>query len=118
VDDESADGFIDLVQFYKDQKKTEQRASKEEGPRSQVDTKTRTQATINIAGTKQHIPFGENMVEQSKTELTLKDKLEALAPSHQAFMSDFLKLNGNDRDLMVNLGNILLTVFKQRDVKF
>jgi hypothetical protein len=48
----------------------------------------------------------------------LRDKLEALSPSHKAFMSDFLNLNGNDRDLMVNLGNILLNVFKQRDVKF
>jgi transcriptional regulator with XRE-family HTH domain len=118
VDDESADSFIGLVQFYKDQKMTEQRSSQEEGPRSQVDTKTRTQATINIAGKKQQMPFGETMVGQPKTELTLRDKLEALSPSHKAFMSDFLNLNGNDRDLMVNLGNILLNVFKQRDVKF
>lgn len=118
VDDESADSFISLVQFYKDQKMTEQRASQEEGPRSQVDTKTRTQATINIAGKKQQMPFGETVVGQPKTELTLRDKLEALSPSHKAFMSDFLNLNGNDRDLMVNLGNILLNVFKQRDVKF
>jgi hypothetical protein len=64
------------------------------------------------------MPFGETMVGQPKTELTLRDKLEALSPSHKAFMSDFLNLNGNDRDLMVNLGNILLNVFKQRDVKF
>ncbi len=119
VEDDSADDFIDLVQFYKDQKLTEQRASsREDVGRPGADAKTKTHATINIGGSRQKMPFGETMTGQVKTELTLRDKLEALSPSHKAFMSDFLNLNGNDRDLMVNMGNILLSVFKQRDVKF
>lgn len=119
VEDESADSFISLVQFYKDQKLTEQRSSaREDVGRPGADAKTKTHATINIGGSRQKMPFGETMTGQVKTELTLRDKLEALSPSHKAFMSDFLNLNGNDRDLMVNMGNILLSVFKQRDVKF
>jgi transcriptional regulator with XRE-family HTH domain len=119
VEDESADSFISLVQFYKDQKLTEQRVSaRDDVGRPGADAKTKTHATINIGGSRQKMPFGETMTGQVKTELTLRDKLEALSPSHKAFMSDFLNLNGNDRDLMVNMGNILLSVFKQRDVKF
>ena len=112
VEEDSTETFKRLVQFYKEQKPSDQKA----GP-SEETQKVKTQATINIGGRKQQMPFGEH-TGQTRTELTIKEKLETLSPRQKAYLNDFLSLDGNDRDLVVDLGDAIFRYFRQRNVEF
>ena len=119
VEEDSTETLKRLVQFYKDQKVAEQRASAaDEPPAMQAESKTKTTATINIAGKKHQMPFGEHTVGPVKTEITIREKLETLSPRQKAYMNDFLSLDGNDRDLVVDLGDAIFRYFRQRNVEF
>ncbi len=112
VEEDSTETFKRLVQFYKEQKTSDQAAGVVEEP------KVKTQATINIGGRKQQMPFGEKTTTQTRTELTIKEKLETLSPRQKAYLNDFLSLDGNDRDLVVDLGDAIFRYFRQRNVEF
>jgi transcriptional regulator with XRE-family HTH domain len=119
VEEDSTETLKRLVQFYKDQKVAEQKASvADEPPAMQAESKTKTTATINIAGKKHQMPFGEHTVGPVKTEITIREKLETLSPRQKAYMNDFLSLDGNDRDLVVDLGDAIFRYFRQRNVEF
>ena len=64
------------------------------------------------------MPFGEHTVGPVKTEITIREKLETLSPRQKAYMNDFLSLDGNDRDLVVDLGDAIFRYFRQRNVEF
>lgn len=112
VEEDSTETFKRLVQFYKEQKPSDQKAGPAEEPQ-----RVKTQATINIGGRKQQMPFGEH-TGQTRTELTIKEKLETLSPRQKAYLNDFLSLDGNDRDLVVDLGDAIFRYFRQRNVEF
>jgi transcriptional regulator with XRE-family HTH domain len=119
VEEDSTETLKRLVQFYKDQKTSEQKAGAvDEAPSMHTESKTRTTATINIAGKKHQMPFGEHTVGPVKTEITIREKLETLSPRQKAYMNDFLSLDGNDRDLVVDLGDAIFRYFRQRNVEF
>jgi transcriptional regulator with XRE-family HTH domain len=119
VEEDSTETLKRLVQFYKDQKVAEQKARvADEPPAMQAESKTKTTATINIAGKKHQMPFGEHTVGPVKTEITIREKLETLSPRQKAYMNDFLSLDGNDRDLVVDLGDAIFRYFRQRNVEF
>jgi len=119
IEEESTETLKRLVQFYKDQKSAEQQqqAAGEEEPRG-PETRTKTNATIHIAGKKQNMPFGENPIGQTKTDLKIRDKLETLSPRQRAYMNDFLSLSVDDRDLIVDLGDAIFRYFRQRNIEF
>ena len=50
-------------------------------------------------------------------EKTLKEKLESLSPRQKAFLTDFLNVSNEDRDLVVDVGNNLLSYFRQKGMK-
>lgn len=112
VEEDSTETFKRLVQFYKEQKSSDQKLGSSEEP-----PKLKTQATINIGGKRQQMPFGE-YTGQTRTELTIKEKLETLSPRQKAYLNDFLSLDGNDRDLVVDLGDAIFRYFRQRNVEF
>lgn len=115
VEEDSTDTFKRLVQFYKEQKPSDQVG---EELRS-TDAKTKTNATINVGGKKQQMPFGEagsNNV--TRTDVSIREKLETLSPRQKAYLNDFLNLNASDRDLMVDLGDAIFRYFRQRNVEF
>lgn len=116
VEEDSTETLKRLVQFYKEQKNTDESAGAEaQAP----ETRMKTQATINVAGKKQQIPFGENLQGQStRTDVTIREKLENLSPRQRAFMNDFLSLSVDDRDLIVDLGDAIFRYFRQRNVQF
>jgi transcriptional regulator with XRE-family HTH domain len=119
VEEDSTETLKRLVQFYKDQKVADQKPGQSEEPsRVQTDAKTKTNATINIGGRKQQMPFGEQVSGQTRTDVTLREKLETLSPRQKAYLSDFLNLDGNDRDLVVDLGDAIFRYFRQRNVEF
>lgn len=119
IDEDSTETFKRLVQFYKEQKNTDQKIEGEEDGAKERDSKLKTQATINIGGKKQQMPFGENPIGNvTKTEVSIREKLEALSPRQKAYLNDFLSLDVNDRDLIVDLGDAIFRYFKQRNMKF
>lgn len=115
IEEESTDTFKRLVQFYKEQKLTDQLP---EAPEQPTEARMKTNATINIGGKKQQMPFGENQMTGTRTEFTIKEKLETLSPRQKAYLNDFLSLDVNDRDLVVDLGDAIFRYFRQRNVEF
>jgi len=118
VEEESTETFKRLVQFYKEQKSADQKQDDGEQAPASNEAKTRTTATINIAGKRHQMPFGEQNLSGVKTEVTIREKLETLSPRQKAYMNDFLNLDGNDRDLVVDLGDAIFRYFRQRNVEF
>jgi len=118
VHEDSTDTFKRLVQFYKEQKSSEQKNGEESVFVKQTDAKTKTNATINIGGKKQQMPFGELNTGQTRTDVTIREKLETLSPRQKAYLNDFLNLDVNDRDLIVDLGDAIFRYFRQRNVQF
>lgn len=115
VEEESTETFKRLVQFYKDQKSSDQKAPEEAPKASET---RRTSATINVGGRKQQMPFGETRDVGTRTETTIKEKLETLSPRQKAYLNDFLNLDVNDRDLIVDLGDTIFRYFRQRNMEF
>ena len=62
------------------------------------------------------MPFGEK--EKSDGVTTIRDKLNSLSPRQKGFLTDFLDLEMENRDLIVDIGNSLLRYFKQGQVEF
>ncbi len=118
VEEDSTETFKRLVQFYKDQKAADQKLGEDEGAK-QPETRTKTQATINVGGRRQQMPFGETgAVGTTRTDISIREKLETLSPRQKAYLNDFLNLDINDRDLIVDLGDAIFRYFRQRNVEF
>lgn len=118
VEEESSELFKRLVRAYKEQQNSDE--NQEEGPRAS-EAKTKTTATINIGGKKQQMPFGEPPgpgSTVSRSEMSMKEKLETLSPRQKAYLNDFLNLDVNDRDLIVDLGDAIFRYFRQRNIQF
>lgn len=116
VEEDSTETFKRLVKFYKDQKAAEQKPEADSRP--QEETKLKTNATINVGGRKQQMPFGETASGVTRSEGTIREKLETLSPRQKAYLNDFLNLEGSDRDLIVDLGDAIFRYFRQRNVEF
>lgn len=114
VEEDSTETFKRLVTFYKEQKSSDQN-QEETGSRTQ-ETKLKTNATINIGGKKQSMPFGESVVGQ-KNDVSIREKLETLSPRQKAYLNDFLNLDVNDRDLIVDLGDAIFRYFRTRNLE-
>lgn len=113
VEEDSTETFKRLVQFYKEQKPTDELQDEEVRT-----TETRkTSATINVGGKKQQMPFGETSA-GTRTDLSIREKLETLSPRQKAYLNDFLNLDVNDRDLIVDLGESIFRYFRQRNIHF
>jgi hypothetical protein len=63
------------------------------------------------------MPFGE-VSGSTRTDVTIREKLETLSPRQKAYLTDFLNLDVNDRDLIVDLGDAIFRYFRQRNVEF
>jgi transcriptional regulator with XRE-family HTH domain len=116
VEEDSTETFKRLVKFYRDQRAAEEKPRPVDS--GSQDTKLKTNATINVGGRKQQVPFGETTGGVSRTEGTIREKLETLSPRQKAYLNDFLNLDGNDRDLIVDLGDAIFRYFRQRNVEF
>jgi transcriptional regulator with XRE-family HTH domain len=115
VEEDSTENFKRLVKFYRDQRASEQRPESESGSQ---ETRLKTNATINVGGRKQQMPFGETLSGVARPEGTIREKLDTLSPRQKAYLNDFLNLDVNDRDLIVDLGDAIFRYFRQRNVEF
>lgn len=124
VEEASTPSFKKLVSFYKEG----QAADKEDSGVSSSDLDTMeeefverratTQKTsANIKGVK--VPFGESSAANTSNEaMTMRDKLNTLSPRQKGFLTDFLDLDMEGRDLIVDIGNSLYRYFKQGQAEF
>lgn len=113
VEEESTETFKRLVQFYKEQKTSDQ-IDEEESTASFQEAR-KANATINVGGRKQQMHFGENT--SQRTELSIREKLETLSPRQKAYLNDFLNLDVHDRDLIVDLGDAIFRYFRTRNLE-
>jgi transcriptional regulator with XRE-family HTH domain len=133
ISEDSTMKFKKLVQFYKEDEtadKTSSEAdaeSEESGDQgfAQADfedsmadifeTDKRTVAKVKVGGRTTSIPFGGD---ERRRNSDFRDKLQGLSLKQKAFVSDFLDVDNAGRDLIVDVGNQLLSYFKQRGVQF
>lgn len=139
VEEDFTEKFVRLVKFYKgtvleetddsfDDKKEEAQedtATKQTAPiadpledalLSGLSTGTAQRpatAKVQIGGKSRSIPFSPDESGRN-SELSLKEKLNQLTPRQKAYMSDFLSLDMEARDLIVDLGNDLFRYFRQK----
>jgi transcriptional regulator with XRE-family HTH domain len=116
VEEDFADRFIRLVKFYKDELKDAEFDPNDLG--------ASTETTKSVAVEKEATPADpvdnrtanqrkEDKV-KSNAELSIREKLESLTPRQRAFMTEFLNLKLEERDLIVDLGNNLFQYFKMK----
>lgn len=122
IDEDSTSTFKKLVSFYKEG----QAADKEEESVSKSDLETieeefverratAQKTSANIKGVK--VPFGETTNTSNET-MTMREKLNTLSPRQKGFLTDFLDLDMEGRDLIVDIGNSLYRYFKQGQAEF
>lgn len=126
VEEDSTDKFKKLVAFYKEQEVADNEdndASRQvdSAPdlssfEEQLDDKnTRSKSHAYIGGVK--VPFGERRSQDPKN-LSIREKLNQLSPRQKGFLTDFLDLDVEGRDLIVDVGNSLFRYFKQKNAEF
>lgn len=123
IEEDSTATFKKLVSFYKGDNKDDtssageldqdELSSFEEGLGDTENTRMKTSATIK--GVK--VPFGERR-SQDPTNLSIREKLNSLSPRQKGFLTDFLDLDVEGRDLIVDIGNSLFRFFKQKNAEF
>ena len=120
IAEDSTQTFKKLVSFYKENISEDE--TSENDTNDDVDSfeqgleePTRQTAQANIKGVK--MSFGERR-EQSNENLSIRDKLNQLSPRQKGFLTDFLDLDVEGRDLIVDIGNQLFRYFKQGQADF
>lgn len=117
IEEDSTETFKRLVQFYKEQKNPDDNSAAIDSRLNE--TKAKTNATINVAGRKQQMPFGEaGPAGVNRPDVSIREKFETLSPRQKAYLNDFLNLELSDRDLIVDLGDAIFRYFRQRNVQF
>ncbi len=70
-------------------------------------------AKVTIGGRERTIPFrGEAQ------ETPLREKIEGLSPRQKAYLMDFLNLDIEGRDVIVDVGTSLFRYFRQKGIEF
>lgn len=104
VEEDFADRFIRLVKFYKDDKEEMAALNAPEIKAEEVKAKPVEEIPVRR----------KDDSAKNRAELSLRDKLESLTPRQKAFMTEFLNLKLEERDLIVDVGNNLFQYFKMK----
>ncbi len=137
VHESYTDGFIRLVKFYKEEIEREgQKIRMNSGyPEGQQDAEFKSKTgdplvdelqslgtaaktveakvSASAGGPKRTLRF-EGEGEAKSSEPSIREKLQSLSPRQRAYLTDFLNLDMEGRDLMVDLGNNLFRYFRQK----
>lgn len=116
VEEDFADRFIRLVKFYKD-----------ELSEGEIDVHELKESAPNTGAlnTERNSPQQERKLERvdierekvnskKQNDKSIREKLESLTPRQRAFMTEFLNLKLEERDLIVDVGNNLFQYFKMK----
>ncbi len=124
IEEDSTAKFKKLVAFYKeDTTVTEIMSAPQGDTKSEATKKTsvrigRTKVSFGhneISGDEQNLPLSP---EAQRAQESLSDKFARLSPRQKAYLSDFLDLDSDARDLIVDIGNQLVRYFKQKRLSF
>lgn len=112
VEEDFADRFIRLVKFYKDELSDMDfdPASVNVPEARHTDKEKLNSETLETRSPNQR---KEDKV-KSSADMSIREKLESLTPRQRAFMTEFLNLKLEERDLIVDLGNNLFQYFKMK----
>lgn len=123
VEEDFAERFIRLVKFYKDEL-NEDEVSPEEITDSAPDVaaqksenKTTTERRLTAEERREEtreIIKEEKSSSKDRADKSIREKLESLTPRQRAFMTEFLNLKLEERDLIVDLGNNMFQYFKMK----
>ena len=122
VEEDFADRFIRLVKFYKDELKEEDlEASDLKDSAPDVATQKNENTTTSERRTEERREKTAEIKNEDKTtsgkeksDKSIREKLESLTPRQRAFMTEFLNLKLEERDLIVDLGNNMFQYFKMK----
>ena len=121
VEEDFADRFIRLVKFYKDELKEEDlEASDLTDSAPDVATQKNENTTIERRTEERRDKTADIKTEEKTTtgkdrsDKSIREKLESLTPRQRAFMTEFLNLKLEERDLIVDLGNNMFQYFKMK----
>ncbi len=121
VEEDFSDRFVRLVKFYKDElneglepnlnelDKIETKSEKKEESKIETKSNSKTETKEEVTAKSVQAEKGS-----SKTDLSIREKLESLTPRQRAFMTEFLNMNLEERDLVVDVGNNLFQYFKMK----
>ncbi|MCF8059184.1 MAG: helix-turn-helix transcriptional regulator [Bacteriovoracaceae bacterium] len=127
VEEDYSDEFLRLVKFYKGEEPTaftqtsakapvgedesfEDEEGQEELARAldEGGSKVNAQASIKVGSKKTKLAY------VSEGEGSLKDKIKSLSLHQKGFLSGFLTLDNDGRDLVANVGNEIINHLKQK----
>lgn len=116
IEENSTDTFKKLVAFYKEQDSSDEEGMNDLEQTLETQT-TGTQSSASIRGVK--MSFGETTEATDKAQSSsIREKLGRLSPRQKGFLTDFLDLDVEGRDLIVDIGNSLFRYFKQSGADF
>jgi hypothetical protein len=130
VEEDYTEKFKRLVRFYKDDEEGDpedldgdlgaelESGQKTPDPLDEAMGTTGTarktvNAKVRVGKRTTNLPFI-----REEEGLSFKDKISRLSPRQKAYITDFLNLDVEGRDLVVDLGNSLFRYFKQKGVEF
>ena len=124
VEEDFADRFIRLVKFYKDELSED---SIDAAELSDSAPDAGTQKSLNPNATSERRLADEDRREttreilkedksspKDRSDKSIREKLESLTPRQRAFMTEFLNLKLEERDLIVDVGNNMFQYFKMK----
>lgn len=113
VEEDFAERFIRLVKFYKDELQEGELEPEEltDSAPDKATVKTTEKATERREEDRREDP---KVAAKNSADKSIREKLESLTPRQRAFMTEFLNLKLEERDLIVDLGNNMFQYFKMK----
>lgn len=122
VDETYNDRFLKLVKFYKNEE--DEGGAPPRGGEGEAEdiedvfkglgtAQKTTRARVKVGGKTRTIPFMAQ-ADGKNTEKTVKELFADLTPRQKAYLNDFLHLDMEGKDLIVDVGNSLFRYFRQK----
>lgn len=122
VEEDFADRFIRLVKFYKDELNEDEVEASEitDSAPDAATQKNENKTTERRLSAEERREETREIIKEEKSsskdraDKSIREKLESLTPRQRAFMTEFLNLKLEERDLIVDLGNNMFQYFKMK----
>lgn len=111
VEEDFSERFVRLVKFYKDELNEGLEPNLNELDKVEPSTASKKVEEPKAEAKEKPASTDKGV---SKSDLSIREKLESLTPRQRAFMTEFLNLNLEERDLVVDVGNNLFQYFKMK----
>jgi transcriptional regulator with XRE-family HTH domain len=113
VEEDFTERFIRLVKFYKDELQEGELGPEEltDSAPDKATVKTTEKAPERREEDRREDP---KVAAKNSADKSIREKLESLTPRQRAFMTEFLNLKLEERDLIVDLGNNMFQYFKMK----